>query len=768
VSNLPVEITTFIGRQSAVADIKSILSEGRLITLTGIGGVGKTRLAVETARRISGGFADGVSFVPLADIASPEMVPMAVMREIGVRTQQNDVQGALVEYLQSRRLLLVLDNCEHVIDGAAQLAASLVRACPGLRIIATSRESMRIGGEYVYAVQPLATPGDDPGGPEALSLVESVQLFAERARTVAPRFTLTKENQQAVVQLCRSLDGLPLAIELAAVRMGSLPLVELVAQSHGHFTLLSRGSRAVAPRHQTLRAAVDWSFDLCTETERDVWARLATFSGGFDVAGGVAVCADLGLAEAELIDVVGGLVEKSIVARQDVDGVVRYSMLHTIREYGREKLRASGDDVLVKLAHLQHFLELAAETDRHWFGRGQAELFARLRAEQSNVRTALEFALSPDGDARGGLRLASDLWPFWFATGQQRESKHWIDLLLDQDLGPSVERAKALWVSGFFAILIGDMSAAYELLTRCRVAASLAGATEVLAHTAYAEGLLALAGREVTGSVDASISGEELDPNDPGAVALRVLGTIDLGYAHCLGGDLDRAAELFNTCKTLCDAQGELLLRSWSVTFLGLVEVLRKRPTEAIELLRQSIRVKRDFDDLLGMGLAVEFLAWAHTLAGSFDNAAVLFGSGERFWGPLGTYLVGFETLVDWHEEHSSAVREELGADEYGALFDKGDELSRAEAISWALGEDPAASRAARPATGIRSILTRREEQIARLISEGKSNREIAESLVISIRTVDSHVDNILRKLGVHSRSQVAAWVARLPGWGNS
>lgn len=411
--NLPLDLTTFVGRRSEMEAIRRLLSTSRLLTLTGLGGVGKTRLAVEVSRRLRRAYSDGVWFVALGDVYDSDLVAVAVMDSIGLHTPAKEARDALIDYLRNKQILLVLDNCEHLIGASAELAAALLGACAKLRVLATSREPLRISGEQLYPVPPLSVPSQDQPLSAGDSVrFESVALFAQRASAVVPDFSVTATNRDAVVTLCRQLDGLPLAIELAAVRLRALALNELMAGRHGRYGLLTLGSRTASPRHQTLRATVDWSYGLCTPREQILWARLSVFSGNFDITDAEDVCSDDAVAGEDFFAAITGLVDKSILILDEQNGPARYRLLETIREYGRERLLDRGEEREFLARHRDHYLRLAERVRREWFGPGQLELFAKLRAVQANIRAVLEYCLATSEKRGTGLRIAASLCRF--------------------------------------------------------------------------------------------------------------------------------------------------------------------------------------------------------------------------------------------------------------------------------------------------------------------------------------------------------------------
>ncbi|MEU6230074.1 LuxR C-terminal-related transcriptional regulator [Streptomyces sp. NPDC047042] len=461
----PVPGTSFVGRRHELAQARRLLVATRLLTLTGPGGVGKTRLAGRVAEGAVRGFPDGARLVPLAAVRDGALVPHAVADALGIRDEAGRAPlDTVVAHLRDRRLLLVLDNCEHVTAACTSLVASVLAAAEGVRVLATSRHRLGLPDERLLAVTPLATPppggnlppGDDLPGPEFPAL----RLFADRAAAVAPGFAITDRNRAAVARLCHRLDGLPLAIELAAVRMHALGVEQLderLGERLGdrpgaHFRLLTCGSPAAPPRHQTLRSAVDWSHDLCTPAEQLAWARLSVFTGSFDLAGAEAVCG-------EVRDALLGLVEKSVLIREAAGkgggaGGTRYRMLALLREYGLEKLDALGAVGESRRRLCAHFVRVAEVHERSWFGPDQPGKLAGLRAEHDNLRAVLDFCLTTPGESPRGLRLVGSLWFYWIARGAWAELRHWWQRLAPREgRRPAPELTRAHWAAALFPLV---------------------------------------------------------------------------------------------------------------------------------------------------------------------------------------------------------------------------------------------------------------------------------------------------------------------------
>ncbi|MCP9978510.1 AfsR/SARP family transcriptional regulator [Actinomadura madurae] len=424
--NLKARLTSFIGRDADLGRVGALLARSRLVTLTGPGGAGKSRLSVESAERLAGRMPDGAWLVELAPVSDPAEVPAAVLTALGLRepgadhrrpaAPAPDPADRLVTALSGRRLLLLLDNCEHLLDAAARLAEAVLENCPGIRILATSREPLGITGETLRPVEPLEPPPADAGPEEALSS-PAVRLFADRAAAVSPGFAVTAANAGWIVRICRALDGMPLAIELAAARLRAMTPAQLAVRLDDRFRLLNAGSRTALPRHRTLRAVVEWSWDLLAGPERTLWRRLAVFPGGATVQSAEAVCAGPGLDGADALDLLAALVDKSLLTVGDTDGEPRYRMLETIRAYGLERLAGSGEETATRRAHAAYFVRLAEEAEPHLYRGDQLAWLRRLTAEGDNISAALRWAISA-GDAPLAMRYCAALGWYWFLRGR--------------------------------------------------------------------------------------------------------------------------------------------------------------------------------------------------------------------------------------------------------------------------------------------------------------------------------------------------------------
>ncbi|MGW1028236.1 ATP-binding protein [Streptomyces sp. NPDC002577] len=757
--NLPAAVTSFVGRRQEIGEVRGLLGAARLVTLTGVGGVGKTRLAIETGAEASTAFGDGVWLVDLAAVRQPELVAQAVVTALGIPDQSTKPPvEQLIDHLARRQALILLDNCEHLVDACAVLTDRLLRGCARVRVLATSRQVLGIVGEHVYQVPPLSVPDPDTPPPvEALGQYESVRLLVDRATAIRPGFAVSDANRVAVARLCARLDGIPLAVELAASRLRSLPLSEVVDRLEDRFALLTGGSRAALPRQRTLRALIDWSHELCSAEERLLWARLSVFAGGFDLAAAEGVCADDALPRTKIVDLVDHLVGQSVVQAVERDGQVRYRMLETIREYGWDLLAASDEHIALRTRHQEFFGQLAVHVAATWYGPGQEEGLARLRADHRNLEAALEWCVS-NGKAKQALSLVAALRHHWCADGFQSEGRRWLDRALDLPGPPSPERATALWVAGWVMLQQGDYDGAEARLAECEKLAAELG-DEVAPYIALSlRGTAALFRGNLPKALD-SFEAASAGLTRMGDTGGTLFTDFQAAIAHAHAGD-ERAAQKGERAIALSEQLGERWTRSYALYALGLRAWAHGELDSATALARAGLQIQRGFNDHVGTAVLIELLAWIAASKKEFGHAARLLGAIRSIWRAIGTSLSAFGPHLDHH--HAQCERQvlhALRAEAWEAALAEGGRMDHDQAISYAL-DGPTGVRPAVPPAAADEVLTRREREVAALVAEGLSNRQIAESLVLSPRTVDGHVERILAKLGFASRAQVAAWVA--------
>jgi predicted ATPase/DNA-binding CsgD family transcriptional regulator len=758
---LPATSTSFVGRRTEIAAIRGALVSSRLVTLLGPGGVGKSRLALHAAAELRRSFPDGVWLVELAALRDPRLLVQTVVDGLGIverDTTAGDPVRLLVEVLRGRQALLVLDNCEHLLDSCADLVNALLRAVPRLRVLATTRAALALPGEHVLPVPPLPLAGLDQAPVDEDG---AVALFAARASSVVHGFRITGENAAAVRRVCAQLDGLPLAIELACARLRVLSVLELADKLGRRMDLLTGGPRHGPSRHRSLQATTDWSFELCTPAEQLFWSRATIFAGGFDLTAAAAVCCDRELPEDTLLDVVSGLVSKSILVREEQSGRVRFRMLETIREYGQAKL-APAAEVELKRRHLGQISGLIDRVVEQWFGFEQEECCVRLRLERANLRTALETALSladgtdPDSH-RSALHLLGTPWFLWAAALSLTEHGHWLRRALDADPRPSNARGRALVTYGLVATLGGDHPLAAELLAEAQVLAARLDDEFLSAHVQHHQGLLDFFGGRFAQS-DVELGGA-LRRYDECAAPLDVVAAlrVHIGLFNIFAARPAAALEQFDWIRSRCENSGERWMRSYATYGLGLIALMSGDTHGALANAAESLRLRRIFDDTVGLSLTLDLLAWAEAAAGTSRRAAVLLGAASSLWGSVGAQLYGSTHWMAERSRFERLAQQNLGEVAYQAEFDRGQAMGRDEVLQFALRER---GERLSPATPRDSVLTRREREVAGLVALGLSNREIAQRLIISHRTVEGHVEHVLTKLCLARRSQIAPWLA--------
>lgn len=738
--------TPFVGRRTETAEVRRLLSTGRVVTLTGPPGVGKTRLALQAANDAARSFQDGTYVVELGGLRDPGLLAQEVAGALGLHDASTRwALDELVRHVGERAVLVVLDNCEHLLDACAVLVDSLVRACGALRVMATSRQSLGIPEETVLRVPPLAVP--EEGAVQA----EAVELLLVRGNAVQPGQGATAVDMEQAAELCRRLEGIPLAIELAAVRLKTLSMEQILARVDDRFAVLGEANRA-APAHQrTLRAALDWSRDLALLEEWILWQRLSVFPSSFELSAAEAVCSGEGLRRDQVLDALDGLVDKSIVAATRAGHEMRYRLLDSIREYGAEALRSSGHEPLFRSRHRDHYAGLCQAAWRHWTGPEQPGWFDRLAREHDNLRAAQDWCVE-NGEAEAGAAMAADLWLYWEARGHLTEGRRRLATLVAGLRRDAPVRAKALWVAGYLALAQTDGEAAAPLLQDSIDAGDTSDPESVAFATQYL-GLCALFGGDFQGAADGLERAFELHAaRNSGAAAFTLT---DLAITVMLAGDVARASGLYARALAMAS---DPWTRSHCLWGSGLAAWLEGDVDAAEETQKQALRLIAEVDERSGTALCLDALAWIAASRRNIERAAVLQGAARAIWESIPRALPAPLHQHDQRCEH--LIRHGLGTHDRDRLFDTGRRLDRTAAVAYGLeaqGEPDHGSLLPPPDTG---GLSRRELEVADLVAAGLTDREIAARLVISQRTAESHVQHILAKLGFRSRAQIAAWKA--------
>ena len=806
-NNLPALVSSFIGRDRELAEVRALVSESRLVTLTGAGGAGKTRLALQVAA----GLADGggeVWFADLASLSNPDLVAVAVADVLGIRPEPGrPLQDTLVEAVGGRSLLVLLDNCEHVIGACAKLADALLRGCPNLALLATSREPLGIDGERVYRVPSLRTPADGDDA-DAIRATDAVRLLEDRAALHGLALAPDESAAELAGRICRRLDGIPLAVELAAARLRVMPAAELDARLDERFALLTGGSRTAMPRQQTLRAMVDWSWELLTGAERAVLARLSVFAGGFGLAAVEAVATGPDVPAAEVLGHLGALVDKSLVQFDDTgSGVGRYRLLETVRQYTASQLDAldSSAASVARTAHRDYYLTLAEEAAPQLVGADQAAWLDLLDAELGNLRGAISFSLTQP-DPVPGLRLATSLRVYWLARGHGAEGADTLQSLLDVPCAQAamLPRARALAAAARLLDQADSYSKAQDYCEEALVIARAVGDEYLEAELLHQQAWVA---------VRQGQAGTTLALIESGLGLSRRLGEVDLtghllsarAFAAYASGDLAGATRDGTDALRHYRQAGDRLQAGSELGHLGVFALSMGDLDGARRHLAESLDIAREFNDRENIVHGTCNLGLAEYLGGSPDKAEALFAESftlsrralmrsSTAYALMGLAMAGHgDADLGWCARlHGAAaqalddlgapfeplearladldcqrLRTAMGAEAFEAEYAAGRTLDLAQVLA-ALGrKDAAAGRAdaAAPADAAlpeaASVLTPRELDVLKLVAQGLSNPDIAQRLFLSEHTVHRHLANILRKLDLSSRAAAAAWGVR-------
>ncbi len=791
-----------------MAEVKRLLADTRLLTLTGPGGCGKTRLALQVANTVSDNFKDGVWLVELTSLRDPALVPRLITQTLGIpHAREQPALESLLNHVQWKEMLIVLDNCEHLIADCAQLAQQILSQTSELRILATSREPLAIAGETIYPVSGLAWPStgaEFASDPQDLMQYDAVHLFVERARAVLPNFIITTANAVITVQICRRLDGLPLALELASARSNVLTIQEIAEHLDDRFNLLiSRQRSEPDPRHRTLRAAMDWSHDLLSAPEQVVLRRLSVFAGGCSLATAETICAGGGVEREQVLELLSSLVNKSLVVAQTLQrGEARYALLETIRQYAQEKLMASGEWSATHDRHLHCFLRLTEETALKLSGPHQQLWLNWLEDEYDNVRAALAWALESDGlksdRIEAGLRIANAIYPFWTIRDYVEEGLAWVERLLAQtDKGISlVVHANALAYAVLLAGFRGNTAAQMRYGQEAAILAEAAGDEDksalkwALAGHAHA----ARAGGEYQTEFTARKRIIQLirESGDSYQLGLELSYT---SFSAMSLGKYDEARALLDEGLPLLRASGNAYRLAMALNFSGDLARCEQNYAQAQTAYEESLSLLRELGAVRDLASALHNLGHTRLHLGDVERAHALFSESlaahqaQHNTPGVAECLIGFAAMAvvcglpaagarlfaaavaiggqriatAWaatrmeYEHYLALVRAKLTETEFQTEQAAGRALSLEQAVEYAQNL-PLQAAAAQGTRKKPDELTVREREVAALIAQGKSNGEIADELVVSKRTVETHIANILSKLGFTKRAQIVRW----------
>jgi predicted ATPase/DNA-binding CsgD family transcriptional regulator len=773
-NNLPTQLTSFVGREKELADVKKLLYNAHILTLIGPGGTGKTRLSIQAAGELFDLYPEGVWFVELAPILDPLLVPRTTAIAVGLRDEpQRLVIDVLCDHLREKKILIILDNCEHLVDACARMADRILHAAPDTRILASSREGLGISGEVTYRVPSLGLPDlDHLPSLESLNQYEAVKLFIDRATSAVPTFTVTNENAPALAQVCHHLDGIPLAIELAAAKIRVLSVEQIANRLDDRFRLLTGGSRTALERHQTLRAAIDWSYNLLPQTEQVLFRRLSVFVGGWTLEAAESVCEDESVKNEDVLDLMEQLINKSLVITEEAGHESRYHMLETIRQHANEKLIESGENDALRDRHLKYFLHLAEVAEPELQSEEQGKWLDQLEIEQNNFRAALDWSKGEQQGAESILRLAGALWHFWEIRGYYAEGRAQLEAALARNRAARPPaQAKALVGAGTLAWYQTDYAGATafheqalsiqrELEDRQGMAFSLNN----LGAQALEQADFPQAARWLEESL--ALSREISDPRMAG-YALHNLAEVARHQ-----GQFERASDLYLESLAAFRESGDRWSISFTLIWLGVATQHLGAYDQATAYIKEGLALCLELGIRRGIAEGLEGLAGVAFDQRQSDWAAQLFGASDALRKALHSPMSPAD-----HIEHESIVAEAcaaLGEEAFKEAWTSGQALAAEgweKVIVYALAQ-PSPSEAKTPSeTGPVIILSRneadkkkyggltsREREVAAQIAQGKSNQEIAAELFVGLKTVEAHVTRILSKLGFTSRAQIAGW----------
>lgn len=755
-------LTQFIGRRDLLTRLEQRVTAERLVTLVGPGGIGKTRLAIELSRTLAPEFEDGVVFVALDSVQSPADVAWRTASVLNTSDQSSRTATEhVLRHLEDKSLLLIVDNCEHLLDAAADLVSAILGACPHVHVLTTSLGPLGLGGEHVVTVPPLSIP-DAHADVAEIAGSEAVGLLLQRAAQTGATLTLTRENRSEFVELCLHLDGMPLAIELAAVRLRSLSVSDVLHRLDERFSLL-RGARDAVGRHQTLSALVDWSYDLCTPDEKLLWTRLSVFLDGCDLAAAENVCAFGTLDRRFVVDLLDNLVAKSIVQADPRDFGMRYRMLVTIREYGSRIAQDAGEWEELRRRHRDLYLERARDMVQHWPGPRQSRSMSQMRLERSNIVAALEWSLSVPAERPRAAELAALLRYQWVTGRYLSDGRYRLERIVATPEVTGRVRGEALWVLAWVALIQGDHADGEQHLIELRELAERLDDAPLRAQANHWGGLLLLfRGRPAEGAkaYEAAIATFRA----VGDVAAWQTALFQYGLCLLYSGDVDGALASQAELIALSEGNGEAWCKAYAywVRALGLYhkgDLIGARASACAALAIQD-----DFEDGVCVAHTLLLLSCVAAASGDFARAARFQGAADGLWDSMGTKIESFGPgMAGDAAAARAATRRALGETGWALEHDGTAPGDLACVLVWALAEAAelefsGAKPSTEPLPGVR--LTNREAEVASLLSRGLSNKEIAEALTISTRTAEGHVEQVLRKLGAGTRAQAAALMA--------
>lgn len=753
-----------IGRRRELSELRGLLGGGgRLVSVTGPGGIGKTALATAVLPEVTRFFPDGTALVDLTQVSGATVLVPAVGRASGAHLTEAEDAARLVAALADRRILLVLDGCDRLPGELAGVVDRVLAGCPGVSALVTARQPLGLTGEAVLRLGPLDCPGDrghDGSDPAALASCEAVRLFVERATSRRPSFRLTPDNAEAVAGICVAVGGVPLALELAAGRVTVLSPQGILDRMHDRFRLLGKGDPDAPPQLRSLRASIDLSDEVCTGQERELWSRITVFAGGADLEAVEEVCTGDGIEAPDVLDLVDGLLAKSVLVRADSDPVrARYRLPTSLWQYAVER-RPDAARRIWQDRHLAWCAGLVEDTSAQWFGDRQPSLLHRARLEHANLAEALAHAVQT-GQERVALRMAAGLRFSWLGTGRVGEGRAWLDRALALPGEATQERLEARVLAAWLSLAQGDDTDAGRHLDSAHRLAGETGVALPPTGVLAAGALTAIRGDPAGGvpAVDRAIERARRDGDD----LTRAAGYVVRGMCRWTIGDRDEADAALRAAIAVSEAAGEWSLRAYACGLLGVLALGRGDLGVAEQIVRPALRPATELGDRFAVALVLDVLAGVAAARDDPNRAATLQGAGAVRWRVLGLdpghvpFLAA--TLAPMRRVGVNRAQATLARGDYEDRWRTGAGLAADQVIGFALY----GVLETRPSGPVEtSPLTTREEEVARLVAQGLTNRDLAARLGISPRTAQGHVENILRKLGFRSRTQVAGWVAQL------
>lgn len=805
-SNLPVQLTSFIGREREIKDLSRLLLNAHFITLTGPGGCGKTRLAIQIAKTVRDSFKDSVWFIDLTPVNDPELIPQIIVTTLGLQPPPNKpAMEVLLDFVIAKQMLFILDNCEHLLEACATFTQEMMCLAPKLSIFATSREALGVTGEILYPVSGLTRPSEKDGlkiKPDLLIQFDAIHFFVERACAISPNFILTSENAESIIEICKRLDGLPLALELASARIHVLTVQQIASRLNDRFALLvSTQRRNLDSRHHTLRAVIDWSYELLSIDEQKFLNRLAVFPIGCTLDMAELICTGQGIEKGDALNLLTSLVDKSLLVSETIGrSQARYRLLETIRAYALEKLGSSSETNQIRNRHLEYFVARSEEAAPKLTESHQKLWLVWLECEHDNIQAALSWSLE-SGQIESGLRISISLVRFWEIRGYVQEGMYWFERLLakaDERVSPIIH-ANALAFASFMAMFLGNASTTMAFGKQAVALAEKIGDQGnpilILALASLASGARMEGDHQTSFSIEQREIQLLRDTNGPpfflgmgllalGGVAIELGDFItarsalseslaiaeeagdDFRIAHALNslGDLARCEKKYKEARTTYErsvallrelnAQRDLasILNNLGHTYLHLGDIVR-----AHGLFRESLTIHQSMHNGIGMAeclIGFAAIAFRHgdPNAGARLLSTITMLGGQR----VATFSVWHATQMEY-EYYLKLIKGQLTTEDFLEEQAAGFAMSLEKAVSSVLSL-PLKSESIAVSPGTADGLTEREWEIAALVGQGRTNGEIAAELVLSKRTVETHISNIFSKLGYSSRAQVIHW----------